>query len=89
MTKKQNALDTLSKVSGVSRQQVDKIWQGVKENHKKLDNCTLHQFGKIGYKPGKAYKCLNCGGEMRTSDIYMYAKGYVAAGKDKKDIYEI
>jgi len=87
MGKKHDAKKALSKVSGLSEGKVDLIWQEVRENHKKLDGCKVHNFGEIQYAVHGRYECKNCGGIMTHLHMQMYTKGYVAAGKNKEDIY--
>ena len=55
----------------------DKIWEDVKENHKKLNSCTIHDFKDITPdRPfGKKYKCMNCGAELDGINVSYYNLG--------------
>ena len=55
----------------------DKIWEEVKENHKKLNNCNLHYFIDITpEKPfGKKYRCKNCKGVLDGINVSYYNLG--------------
>jgi hypothetical protein len=56
---------------------MDKIWEYVKENHKKLKSCNLHNFEDItpDRKIYKKYKCKNCGGELDGINVSYYHLG--------------
>lgn len=62
-----NSLDVLSSVSGLSKDEMHKIWQEVKANHAKLNECDYHEFVLV---PGdnspiltkRKYVCTHCGG---------------------------
>lgn len=56
---------------------MDKIWEFVKENHKKLNSCKLHEFEDITpNRPlDKKYKCKNCGGELDSINVSYYNLG--------------
>ena len=54
------------------------IWEEVKANHKKLDNCTSHDFTEVINKENMArtkYKCTNCGGTVDFIAKHWYEKG--------------
>lgn len=57
---------------------MDEIWNEVKENGKKLDSCTKHDFS-IDTEPdkkfGKKYQCPNCGGHIDAIKKMWYEKG--------------
>lgn len=73
------------------------ILEQVKENHKKLDSCTCHDFS-VDLTPDqkmlKKYQCVNCKGEVDSIAKYWYEKGQVNTRKPqiqicKNDIGEI
>ncbi len=55
-----------------------KIFEEVKENHRKLDSCSLHDFS-IDITPSKPYmkkfRCTNCSGEVDLTTKSWYEKG--------------
>lgn len=54
------------------------IMQQVKENSKKLSECSFHEFS-IDTTPNKQfdkrYRCIRCEGEVSASSKYWYDKG--------------
>lgn len=67
---------------------VKKIWEQVKENQKRLNGCTSHNFIELidgelqtggtiytSRKIGKRFKCLNCGGQIESTNKNWYDKG--------------
>ena len=84
---KKEVLEKISKATGHTEEDVDTAFEKARENLNKLNNCKLHQFGKIEMKIGSYHRCIHCGGEMPLHSIVIYKKGYEAAnGKEK--IYE-
>lgn len=63
-----------------------KIWEFVKENHKKLNNCEKHDFVDItpSRKMGKKYRCKNCKGELDSINVDYYERGFEHGSKHKK-----
>jgi hypothetical protein len=53
------------------------LWNQVKENSRKLNNCKLHNFQDItpDRKIGKRYKCKNCNGELDGINVHYYERG--------------
>lgn len=62
----------------MNRDEAKALWQQVRENHKKLASCKLHDFS-IDLTPGKPwgnrYQCVNCGGEVDDTRKEWYEKG--------------
>lgn len=65
----------------------ESILAEIRANTKKLDNCKLHKFSGERMPPGNKHTCLNCGGQMKGSDVLWYIAGYEAGGGDCNDIY--
>lgn len=59
------------------------LWEEVKENLRKLDGCSLHDFS-IDTNPyqkfGKKFQCANCGGTVDWHTKHWYERG-LAHGK--------
>lgn len=52
---------------------MDKVWEEIQENNRKLENCDQHDFYKA--EKGIRYYCRNCGGWTNISGAYWYAQG--------------
>jgi hypothetical protein len=62
-------------VNDERKEQIKQIWEGVKANHKILDDCPgPHDFQRSEQRFSD-YKCSKCGGKVGSSDYYWYAKG--------------
>lgn len=71
-----NGLDALSAVSGLSKEETGKIFENVKANFKRLDECNgPHDFEKVGEDFRAIYRCRKCNGEISQRDYKWYAKG--------------
>lgn len=61
-----NRIDILSNISNISKSELQTMWQSVKANHEKLNNCKKHSFkpsDKVATILTKQeYVCINCGG---------------------------
>lgn len=81
----------LSEISGLSINEIEDIAHKVQENTRRLRGCSRHRFGavKLVSSVSAAWPCLDCGGEMRISDIRLYAAGYVAGGGKESDIWTL
>lgn len=64
-----------------------RILEEVKENNRKIDACKRHRFSGETLPFGKKYTCLECGGQMKGTDIMSYIQGYEAAGGHCDDIF--
>ena len=66
-------------------EEVMKIWNRVRENSKKLEGCTRHDFS-IDNTPEKPllkkFKCTNCGGEVDSQYKKWYELGIEHAKKE-------
>lgn len=57
---------------------VREIWAEVKENIRKLDSCSYHEFEKL--EPDNRLsdsRCLNCGGKVNSHEVRWYELGVV------------
>lgn len=60
----------------ISPNEVHAIWEEVKRNHKRLDECPgPHEFGPMLAKPGAKYTCSKCGGVVDAVARSWYEKG--------------
>lgn len=61
-----------------AKAEMKKIFEEVKENHKKLDSCNLHDFS-IDNNPeklyGRKYQCTKCGGVVDSVTKSWYESG--------------
>ena len=75
---KETVGETLSRVSGISQEEMKVIWEGVKENHKKLNSCPSHSF--VMTSPENQLKrqfvCSNCLGTIDGIAHDWYQKGF-------------
>lgn len=73
----------------MDKKTIDEIWLQVKENHRKLDGCRIHDFS-IDLNPerpmGKKYQCTRCGGWVDVTGKTWYEKGlqHQAAAQEQK-----
>lgn len=72
-------VDQLSEISGISKPEMNAIWEQVKANHKRLDECVgPHVFTREVSRTGKLVRrwaCERCGGEIETVDKSWYEMG--------------
>lgn len=60
----------------------------IRARHAREAACPKHRFeGLQSVRFGEKFTCLNCGVQMRLTDIGQYIRGYQAAGGDKDDIW--
>jgi hypothetical protein len=68
----------------MNKEAVKQIFEEVKENHRKLDSCSRHDFS-IDLVPdtkwGKRYQCSRCRGIVDSLTKYWYEKGLKHATK--------
>lgn len=72
-----------SNVTRIGRECLKEIWEEVKENRRRLDNCVgHHQFGRVRFANGIArdVTCDVCGGSMSVMSALDYRRGFAAAG---------
>lgn len=69
--------ETLSQISGISKEEMGRLFQQVKENHKRLAGCAHHNFADITPdKPlNKKYRCQNCQGEIDSTQYLWFTRG--------------
>lgn len=77
----------LSDLSSVPAAEIGDLWEQVKENLKRLNECKRHRFSAETVKVGDKLTCENCHGECRLSDIGVYIRGYIAAGGKAADVW--
>lgn len=72
----------------MNRKQINDLWEAIKANRKRLDECPKHRFdlGEAPYRINQRATCLNCHGEMELNAINQYRLGYRAAGGNPNDI---
>lgn len=56
------------------------LWEQVKANSKRLNECPRHSFDETEVRLGQKLTCKCCGGTMSLTDIGNYIKGFEAAG---------
>lgn len=65
------------------------LWEQVKANQDKLRSCPAHKFGKVlgaRNNPPSGYPCENCKGYMSAHNIYIYTRGFKAAGGNPDNV---
>jgi DNA-directed RNA polymerase subunit M/transcription elongation factor TFIIS len=87
-----SGMDVLPQVSDISKDGMKKIWDNVKENHKKLDSCNLHDFS-IDLNPekkiGKRWQCQKCSGKVDAAVKEWYESGVRDAIKNVKSHFKV
>lgn len=72
-------LDTMEKITGITREESLKIWEQVKANHKKLAECEgPHDFTIEARKVGtlvREWGCTKCGGTVESTHRAWYLDG--------------
>lgn len=75
----QDLIGSLSKVSGLSADDVKQIWEEVKLNKVKLDKCKgPHDFQAMSTDAGMTrtkYRCVSCGGVVDAPYRRAYEEG--------------
>lgn len=82
-------IETLEKVTGLKRKDMDEIFQQVKANHKLLESCPRHDFSialdHFTKKPLEVattfsdWRCSNCGGWVDGAAKRWYERGLAHA----------
>lgn len=78
MSAKEDTLKVLENVSGLSRDEIGKIWDEVRENSKRLKECPgPHEFEKTndGLFARADYRCKKCGGRVKGPQYHWYEEG--------------
>lgn len=73
-----DVVKALSDVSGLRKKEIKQIWENVKANHKRLDECEgPHEFELVGEdRPLKSkYRCRKCKGELDRINHGWYQRG--------------
>ena len=67
----------LSAVTGIQREELQRIWDEVKQNSDKLRNCGDHSFVMTGEVKtiGQKYRCVNCDGTIDSIARSWYEDG--------------
>jgi hypothetical protein len=68
-------LEMLSDVTHLSKSQVQKIFDDVKENFRKLEECTHHIFDRVGEGMDTKYQCTQCGGTITPAEYKWFIIG--------------
>ncbi|MBN2714032.1 MAG: hypothetical protein JXR97_16555 [Planctomycetes bacterium] len=78
-----DVFDKLSSVSGLTRFEVDAIWEGVKANRKRLEECDHpHEFELVDQdKVVRNARCRKCGGVVVATNALWYIDGLAHASK--------
>jgi hypothetical protein len=76
-----NALEVLQAASGIPMPEVKAIWESVKANQAKLDQCPRHEFTKQGEGMRATYTCRHCGGTVRPIEHKWYQQGLKHGGQ--------
>lgn len=81
--------EVLSRISGLPKQEVQSIWEEVKENHRRWRSCPRHRFStpEGGVTIGTKLVCECCGATADLVKISTYIEGYVAAGGNPDDVW--
>lgn len=72
-----DSVDTLSGLTGMSRESLLKVWNDVKVNQAQLDACAEHNFGELPRPFSGHFRmtCLRCGGSADASSVHWYQLG--------------
>jgi hypothetical protein len=82
-----DSIDTLSKLTGISKPSMLQIWEEVQANHKRLDECEgPHDFSikkDPDRKIGSDWICTKCGGRISAPNKTWYERGLAHGHKDR------
>jgi hypothetical protein len=70
-----NAVEFIDKNFGINKEEQMKIFEEVRENRRKQENCSLHDFEKESDKLGSKYICKNCGCRVDSNFVTAYQQG--------------
>jgi len=80
-----DAIKALSKISGLSNKKIESIWEDVKENEKKLKECSKpHEFKREENKRFNDFICSLCGGKVGASSAKWYSEGLKDGKKEEE-----
>lgn len=74
-----NLFEVMEKITGIPTEEQKKIFEGVQENHRKLNSCKCHDFSIELPGPTKLnpkWKCKNCGGVVESIEKKYYEQGF-------------
>jgi len=72
-----DGVEVMSKISGLSKETVQEIWEETQANHRRLQECKgPHDFQPVtdGHF-SKAFRCSLCGGEVSATNASWYIRG--------------
>lgn len=79
------------KPPALTSEEVHEAFRRAQENSRRLRGCPRHYFNADASKKLRAFgervTCVECGGEMRVSDVGLYIQGYAAGGGISDDIW--
>ena len=78
-----DSVDTISKATGIPRQDMLDIWERVKKNSAALEGCLgRHEFRAVDptKKFGGRYRCSKCHGEVDSTAHHWYTIGLTHGG---------
>lgn len=60
------------------------LFAEIQENHRKLRECQRHRFETIPVPclPMERLTCAACGGNEQADKVFVYVRGFIAAGGD-------
>ena len=71
----------MSSMTGLSKENVKKLWAQVKENHTRLESCPYHEFEQskktamLRSLTHQRYVCIHCGGEIDHQAYMWHERG--------------
>lgn len=74
-------VDVLSKGTGLTKKDIQDIWNKMKANLQLLDSCTCHDFS---IEKDKWWVCSNCGGFVTKQSKSWYEKGFEHGSQNRK-----
>lgn len=86
--KKTNLFEQLEKYTGISVERQKQIFENVRNNRKKLESCSHHDFlieiPVPHSKIQKKYQCTHCKGIVDIQEKYWYELGLLHARNEVK-----
>lgn len=72
-----DSVDTISKFSGLPREDLLAIWNDVKGNHARLNSCAYHEFELLegGQLLKRKYRCKHCAGVVDGFAYHWHEEG--------------
>lgn len=85
---KANLFETMEKITGISQEEQKRIFENVRNNRKKLESCSHHDFlieiPVPHSKIQKKYQCTHCKGIVDSQEKYWYELGLLHARNEVK-----